>query len=107
LLGDFRAVPNSESDKGCPVCGYPNFREFHPEGGSTYDICPSCAFESGVDGIGRDRDERNRAFRQRWLDGGARWWSSARSPEVGWNALEQLRAAGLLDDEPPEKDDEP
>jgi hypothetical protein len=25
------------------------------------------------------------------------WWSSARAPEPGWDAAEQLRAAGLID----------
>ena len=99
-------MPNFETASGCPVCGYPGFDEFHPEGGSTYDICPSCGFESGVDGIGWDREERNRVFRQRWLDLGARWWSSARAPEAGWDAFDQLRAAGLLDRDRPETDDE-
>ena len=84
---------------GCPVCGYPSFEEFYPEGGSTYDICPSCGFESGVDGIGWDRETRNTTFRKRWIESGARWWSTARSPEPGWNALDQLRTAGLLEEE--------
>jgi hypothetical protein len=88
------------TDTGCPVCGYPQFSEHHPDGGSTYAICPSCGFGSGVDGIGWDREERNRTFRQRWIEiDGARWWSPSRVPEPGWNALEQLRAAGLLDGE--------
>jgi hypothetical protein len=86
------------SERGCPVCGYPKFVELHPGGGSTYDLCPCCGFESGVDGVGWDRDERNSTFRHRWLANGARWWSSARSPDPGWNADEQLRAAGLTRD---------
>jgi hypothetical protein len=40
------------SETGCPVCGYPKFSELHPDGASTYDLCPCCNFESGVDGIG-------------------------------------------------------
>lgn len=88
------------SETGCPVCGYQNFVELHPEGGATYDLCPCCGFESGVDGIGRSREERNSAFRQRWLADGALWWSSARPPEPGWNALDQLRGAGLTEDAP-------
>jgi uncharacterized Zn finger protein (UPF0148 family) len=88
------------SETGCPVCGYPKFIELHAEGSATYDICPCCGFESGVDGIGRDRNERNSTFRQRWIESGARWWSTAREPEPGWNALDQLRAAGLTETDP-------
>lgn len=85
------------SDSGCPVCGYPKFIELHPDGGSTYDLCPCCGFESGVDGIGWNREERNSTFRQRWLAAGGRWWSTARPPEPSWNAVDQLRAAGLIE----------
>lgn len=84
------------SEAGCPVCGYPNFIELNFDGGCTYDLCPCCGFESGVDGIGRDREERNREFRRRWLALGGLWWSS-RPAEPGWNAVDQLRAAGLID----------
>ena len=90
------------SEIGCPVCGYPRFIERHPDGGSTYDICPCCSFESGVDGIAWDREERNRTFRQRWLAAGGLWWSTVRPPEPGWNTVDQLRAAGLIDEAPDE-----
>jgi len=93
------------SETGCPVCGYPEFTELHTDVSSTYDLCPCCGFESGVDGIGRDREERNTAFRQRWLAGGALWWSSARQPTADWNAYDQLRAAGLIEGLP--DDDHP
>ena len=93
------------SETGCPVCGYPEFVELHPDGSSTYDLCPCCGFESGVDGIGRDREERNTTFRQRWLAAGARWWSSARQPAPDWNGHDQLRAAGLIEELP--DDDHP
>jgi hypothetical protein len=93
------------SETGCPVCGYPEFIELHPDGSSTYDLCPCCGFESGVDGIGRDREERNITFRQRWLAAGALWWSSARQPAPDWNADDQLRAAGLIEELP--DDDHP
>ena len=82
-------------ETGCPVCSFLKFSEMHPDGGSTYDLCPCCGFESGVDGIGWDRTERNETFRRRWIENGARWWSSVRPPEPGWNVLDQLRAAGL------------
>ena len=91
---------------GCPVCGYPEFTELHPSVGSTYDICPCCGFGSGTDGIGRDREERNRAFRQRWIEtAGGRWWSHVRPPPPGWNAVDQLRAAGFIDIDPNEEED--
>ncbi len=85
------------SETGCPVCGYPAFSEFYPESGSTYEICSCCGFQSGVDGVGRDRTERNAEFRDRWLQSGALWWSTTRASPPGWSALDQLRAAGMLD----------
>lgn len=90
------------SETGCAVCGYPDFREHYPEGGSTYEICPCCGFGSGTDGIGWDRNERNSTFRRRWIEtNGASWWSAVRPPPPGWNAVEQLRTAGLIDDDDP------
>ena len=93
--------------KGCPVCGYPEFTELRPDGGSTYDLCPCCSFESGVDGIGWDREERNTTFRRRWLEGGGLWWSTARAPGAGWNVSDQLRTAGLAESDPDDDDHAP
>jgi hypothetical protein len=95
------------SETGCPVCGYPEFTEQHPHGGSTYEICSCCGFGSGVDGIGWDREDRNNTFRQRWIEiDGARWWSHVRPPPPGWNASDQLRAAGFIDNDPDEEEAE-
>ena len=84
------------SDDGCPVCGFSSFREFHPEGGHTWDICPSCGFQSGVDCIGWDRKLRDETLRTRWVKAGAPWWSSAQNPPAGWNGMDQLLASGLM-----------
>ena len=84
---------------GCPVCGFPGFREFHSEGGHTWDICASCGFQSGVDCIGWDRKLRDETLRARWLAAGAKWWSPAHTPPSGWDGREQLLASGLIEPE--------
>lgn len=82
---------------GCPVCGYPAYREHESDGAVTYDICPCCSFQSGVDGVAWDRNERNRTFRRRWVEAGSRWWSTAATPPEGWSADARMRAAGLTE----------
>lgn len=87
---------------GCPVCGYPSYREFEAAGAVSYDICPCCSFQSGVDGIAWDRTERNETFRQRWIEAGAHWWSKTTPQPPGWSAEAQLRAAAFA--EAPDED---
>lgn len=76
----------------CPVCGYPGLTEppRSDDGGGSYEICWSCGFEFGVtdDDLGYTFE----AWRQRWIDRGMPWDSSALRPSPpGWNPQAQLR----------------
>ncbi|MBX7212359.1 MAG: hypothetical protein K1X78_28900 [Verrucomicrobiaceae bacterium] len=77
----------------CPVCAYPNLREpaRSASGGGSYEICPSCGFQFGV-----DDDDKGIAFeeaRTAWLAGGARWSGKGVPMPKGWNGRKQLQAA--------------
>ena len=77
----------------CPVCGYDGLETapYSETGGVSYEICPSCGVEFGVD----DYEQSHVFLRQKWLESGAQWWSSYYSPPPGWDAYEQLKGAGL------------
>lgn len=75
----------------CPVCGFPELKEPHrsKSGGGSYEICPSCGYQFGV-----DDDDKGIPFasaRQDWVAGGMRWRSS-KPPPRGWKPAEQLQA---------------
>lgn len=73
----------------CPVCAYPNLVEppRSKSGGGSYEICPCCGFQFGVDD--EDRGLTYETARERWIGGGAKWWSSTPPPK-GWKAEAQL-----------------
>ncbi len=79
----------------CPACGFDGL--FAPWDGPTPsdEICPCCGIQFGYD----DADPRSRfdvhaAWRAKWLDAGARWWSSTRREPVGWKPETQLLRIG-------------
>jgi len=79
----------------CPVCGYPELDEpprSAVTGAGSYEICPSCGFEFGVS----DDDEGHTypGWRQRWIDFGMPWNSSAVRPPEGWDPEAQLQELG-------------
>ncbi len=68
----------------CPVCGYPKLSEAPkaPSGGGSYEICPSCGFQFGV-----DDDDRGLSYaqgREKWLAKGGGWWSKSTSKPEDW-----------------------
>ncbi|WP_206026091.1 hypothetical protein [Roseimicrobium sp. ORNL1] len=74
----------------CPVCGYPSLSEppRSPSGGGSYEICPSCGFQFGV-----DDDDRGRTYeqaRQAWEEAGAPWSSKGIPAPKGWSGKGQL-----------------
>jgi len=101
----------------CPVCGYSgltaapyaNLQELPVPthavppyedvlGMPSYEVCPCCEFEFGNDdnpgtAIGVSFEQ----YRAEWLSNGANWWSKKPGPPPGWDALAQLRTAGLSD----------
>ena len=76
----------------CPVCGFKQM-PFPPE---DHNICPSCGTEFGY----HDRTLSHEALRKRWIASGARWFSTAMKPPVGWNPYDQMLSAGLVDAPP-------
>ena len=76
----------------CPVCAYPNLKEpaRSKSGGGSYEICPSCGFQFGVDdddkGITIDQ------WRAKWLAAGAKWSSKGIAKPKGWDGGKQVAA---------------
>ncbi|RBP41476.1 hypothetical protein DES53_107309 [Roseimicrobium gellanilyticum] len=73
----------------CPVCGYPNLAEppRSPSGGGSYEICPSCGFQFGVDDD--DRGKTYEEARKAWKEAGSPWSSKGIPAPKGWNTKEQ------------------
>ncbi|MEI6537068.1 MAG: hypothetical protein WCN98_17135 [Verrucomicrobiaceae bacterium] len=74
----------------CPVCGYTKLQEppRSASGGGSYEICPSCAFQFGV-----DDDDKEITFaeaRKRWIAGGMKWSSRGQPAPEDWSAEVQL-----------------
>jgi hypothetical protein len=74
----------------CPVCGFPGLTEppMSRSGGGSYEICPSCGFQFGVDD--EDRGETYAGWRARWVADGMPWRSASPAP-AGWDPRAQLR----------------
>jgi len=68
-------------DNICPVCGFAGLYEpsYDARGYGSYEICPSCGFEFGLDDD-PDRESAHRAWRARWAEEGCTWFSSTRKP---------------------------
>ena len=82
---------NAMSSHICPVCGFDGLDEppTTPECGDSYEICSCCGFQFGVsDG---DRGFTYEGWRQAWISGGMRWWSTSRPAPPGWDPDAQLR----------------
>lgn len=74
----------------CLVCGYPRL-EFAPRsinGGGSYEICPSCGFQFGVDDD--DREITYEQARQTWIDLGYPWSSKGIAKTPRWSGKRQL-----------------
>ncbi len=79
----------------CPVCGYAKLHEAPraPSGGGSYEICPSCGFQFGV-----DDDDQGLSYeqaRERWITGGMKWYSKGLAKPKSWNAAKQLAGVSV------------
>ena len=84
----------------CPVCGYPELHNPPRVGdGGSYEICPSCGFQFGVDDD--DKGFTYERWRQQWIERGMPWNSIGIRPPAGWNPQKQLRS--LLGGEEPSR----
>lgn len=78
----------------CPVCGFSEL-EAAPRGtsgGGSYEICPSCGFQFGVDDD--DRGVTPEAWRARWIAAGKPWSSRGIPQPKSWNPDAQLEKFG-------------
>ena len=74
----------------CPVCAFAKLQEppHSASGGGSYEICPSCGFQFGV-----DDDDKGITFeqaRERWVAGGMKWSSKGNPSPKGWDGAKQL-----------------
>ncbi len=74
----------------CPVCGYPELDESprSASGGGSYEICPSCGFQFGVDDD--DKGITLEAWREKWKAKGYLWSSRGIPAPKDWDAKAQL-----------------
>jgi len=84
----------------CPVCGYLELKEppRGASGGGSYEICPCCGFQFGVDDD--DRELTYDEARKRWVAAGMPWFSKSRMAPPKWSAENQLKN---LKEAPPKK----
>lgn len=79
----------------CPVCGYPGLPEspyvYADKSVASFEICPCCGTEFGND----DHETSYKELRDKWVAGGAIWWSDSTPPPAEWNGRKQLNASGL------------
>ena len=86
-------VRNDEVPHYCPVCNYSGLSEnvVCSDGVPSYEICPSCGFQFGVD------DETGityKAWRDAWVKGGMKWWDESTRHPPNWNPVDQLASIG-------------
>ena len=68
----------------CPVCGFPGLHEAPRSltGGASFEMCPSCGFEFGVDDD--DQSQSFASWRERWKQGGMKWSSKGTPQPKQW-----------------------
>ena len=68
----------------CLVCRYPKLKEppRSPNGGGSYEICPACGFQYGVDDD--DRKISHAQWLKKWQAAGCKWSSQSIKPPKGW-----------------------
>ncbi len=79
----------SEKHYTCPVCGFDKLKELPYDQGNlpSYEICPCCGFEFGLDGVNNQIAFTD--FRQRWIKNGANWFMPRLKPN-NWDFKKQL-----------------
>src|SRR5690242_9627568 len=89
-------MPYKKPGHDCPVCGYDRLPRpaYHESGAASFQICPCCGVQFGYE----DTRFPHAALRRIWLEGGGTWYSDATQPPDDWNAMQQLRRAGLAAD---------
>lgn len=82
----------------CPICGYDELDEpaYGENGEPSYNICPCCCFEYGVDdSCGyKSLEEDFNDYRGEWIKEGCQWFQVDKKPK-NWNPLKQLQNLNL------------
>lgn len=78
----------------CPVCQFPKLKEppYSKSGGGSYEICPSCGYQFGVDDD--DRGIPHADWRADWLQRCAPWSSTGKKAPRGWDGMAQSQSGG-------------
>jgi hypothetical protein len=96
----------------CPVCGYPlDFQPWLSETSPSFEICPCCFTQFGLDDVelndqlvheafrdSKVRAEIHRVLRQKWIEAGSPWRGLSDEKPPNWDPYKQLHGAGLLDE---------
>lgn len=77
----------------CPICGCPqiNTSPRDETGAPSYEICPCCGGEFGIDDISSGTIEE---YRKSWLESGANWFDPVLRPD-DWDLRDQLLKIGF------------
>ncbi|MEW9702988.1 hypothetical protein [Paenibacillus sp. SI8] len=82
----------------CTLCGYSNlkFAPWTQKGLSpSYEICPCCGVEFGVDDINKAAYE---IYKKEWFESGNKWFMESKKPN-NWNLQDQLKKISQIDSE--------
>lgn len=93
LVRKLQPKPRAECySYACPVCNYlfAGWTKPREHVDYSYDICPCCFTEFGLDDFRRSHEE----LRQEWIAAGMKWHSDCDVPPKGWNPREQLMSIG-------------
>ena len=68
----------------CLVCNFPKLKSppRSASGGGSYEICPACGFQYGVDDD--DLGITHEQWRAKWVAGGAKWSSKGTPQPKSW-----------------------
>ncbi len=77
----------------CLVCAYPKLKEppRSPSGGGSYEICPACGYQYGVDDD--DKGITPAQWRKSWVQQGALWSSAGLKQPKDWQYVPEPKAS--------------
>ncbi len=76
----------------CAACGWRNLElpQRSSSGGASHEICPACGFEPGY--TDDDQNISYEDWRQQWVAGGLKWFSSSVPRPADWNPIVNLHS---------------
>lgn len=85
-------TPMKNNGNTCAACGYRFLKlpQRAPSGGASHEICPACGFESGY--TDDDQGITFEQWRERWVSGGCRWFSTSVLRPAEWNPMKDIHS---------------